>query len=159
MKTRASASSYRQGGFSLLEVLITVLVFSIGLLGLAGLQIIALKSNQNAISRSIASSAAYDMIDLLRAQSRQVNTISAGGNCADTAKIKGYSELSAHVNSALPNGSITCKIAGASLSVKTATVVVSWQQASVAESTAGTATFEQAGLSENVEKVTVVGQL
>ncbi len=57
----------RQDGFSMLEVLIAILVISFGLLGLAGLQAVGLKSNQTAYLRSIATQQAYDMADRMRA--------------------------------------------------------------------------------------------
>lgn len=45
---------YKQTGFSLMEVLITILLVSIGLLGYAGLQIGALNSSLDSFSRSQA---------------------------------------------------------------------------------------------------------
>lgn len=54
-------------GFSMLEVLIAILVISFGLLGLAGLQIVSLKSNQTASQRTLATQQAYDMADRMRA--------------------------------------------------------------------------------------------
>jgi type IV pilus assembly protein PilV len=57
----------KQGGFSLIEVLIAVLVFSVGLLGLAGLQAISLKNVHSAYLRTQATFLAYDMIDRMRA--------------------------------------------------------------------------------------------
>jgi type IV pilus modification protein PilV len=77
MNTFSFAPSHRQRGFSLLEVLIAVLVFSVGLMGLAGLQIVGMKANQNALLRSIASEAAYDMLDQLRAQTRGTTNVVA----------------------------------------------------------------------------------
>lgn len=56
-----------QQGFTLIEVLISVVVLSIGLLGLAGLQAASLQSNNNSISRSQAAILAYDMADRVRA--------------------------------------------------------------------------------------------
>ena len=56
-----------QGGFSLLEVLVAVLILSIGLLGLAGLQAYSLSANQGAELRSQATFLAYDMLDRMRA--------------------------------------------------------------------------------------------
>lgn len=56
-----------QGGFTLLEVLIAVVVLSIGLLGLAGLQAAGLRNNQGAYLRTIATQQAYDMADRMRA--------------------------------------------------------------------------------------------
>lgn len=54
-------------GLSLLEVLVTIVVLSLGLLGLAGLQAASLRNNQTAYYRSIATQQAYDMADRMRA--------------------------------------------------------------------------------------------
>jgi type IV pilus assembly protein PilV len=54
-------------GFSLLEVLVTVLVLSIGLLGLAGLQASSLRNNHSAFLRSQAVLKAYEGLDRMRA--------------------------------------------------------------------------------------------
>ena len=43
-----------QRGATMLEILITLLILSIGLLGMAGLQALSLKSNQSAYYRSQA---------------------------------------------------------------------------------------------------------
>lgn len=58
---------YRQQGFTLLEVLVAIVVISLGLLGLAGLQVVSLNNNQTAYYRSIATQQAYDMADRVRA--------------------------------------------------------------------------------------------
>ena len=60
----------RQRGFSLVEVLVAVLVLSVGLLGLAGLQIAGLRSNESARTRTQVVIAAYDLADRLRAEPR-----------------------------------------------------------------------------------------
>ncbi len=57
----------RQSGFSLLEVLISLLVMSIGLLGLGGLQIVSLKGTAGAHSRTIATMYAMELADRMRA--------------------------------------------------------------------------------------------
>lgn len=56
-----------QDGFSLIEALIAMVVLSLGLLGLAGLQISSLKYNQTAMLRSKAVTLAYDMQERVRA--------------------------------------------------------------------------------------------
>jgi len=56
-----------QCGFTLLEVLIALLVLSIGLLGLAALQTTGLRSNQMATMRTHATQLAYDISDRMRA--------------------------------------------------------------------------------------------
>lgn len=54
-------------GFTLLELLIAMIVFAIGMLGLAGMQGMALKDNNDAYLRSLAVFFAYDMGDRIRA--------------------------------------------------------------------------------------------
>lgn len=54
-------------GFSLVEVLVAVLVLTGGLLGLAALQATGLKATGSAQQTTLASLAAYDTIDRLRA--------------------------------------------------------------------------------------------
>lgn len=54
-------------GFTLLEVLITVVIFSIGLLGLAGLQVKGLTLAHDSLLRTTATLLANDMADRMRA--------------------------------------------------------------------------------------------
>ncbi len=56
-----------QRGFSMVEVLVTVVVLAIGLLGLAGLQAYGLQNNHGAYVRSQASLLSYDIVDSMRA--------------------------------------------------------------------------------------------
>jgi len=56
-----------QRGVSLVEVLVAVVVLSIGLLGLAGLQASGMRVGQSSIHRSQAAQLAYDILDRMRA--------------------------------------------------------------------------------------------
>ncbi|MEW5789724.1 MAG: type IV pilus modification protein PilV [Pseudomonadota bacterium] len=56
----------RQAGFSLLEILVSIVVISLGLLGLAGLQAANLRDTQTSYLRSLASQLALDMADRMR---------------------------------------------------------------------------------------------
>jgi len=68
------AISNMQRGVSLIEVLITLLVLSVGLIGLAGLQMVSIQANKSAYYRSQATLLAYDMADRMRANQVQANT-------------------------------------------------------------------------------------
>lgn len=71
----------KSGGFSLLEVLISIVVLSVGLLGIAGLQLMSLKMNDSAYYRSQAVILAEDMLDRMR--SNRVSAISGGYDYAE----------------------------------------------------------------------------
>ena len=58
-------------GFSLIEILVAVLIVSVGVLGVAGLQLISLQNNTSAMYRTQAFHAAYDVIDRARANPDQ----------------------------------------------------------------------------------------
>jgi type IV pilus assembly protein PilV len=57
----------RQNGFSMVEVLVTMVILAIGLLGTAGLQIASVRNTQIAAQRSIATQQAYDIAERIRA--------------------------------------------------------------------------------------------
>ena len=69
----ACAFSARQTGFTLLEILVAIVVLSLGMLGLAGLQAASLRNNQVAYYRGIAAQQTYDMADRIRANLTGVN--------------------------------------------------------------------------------------
>ncbi len=84
MTHRPNFSSAR--GFNLLEVLVALLVLGIGLLGLAGLQVQALRFNHDSYVRSQATILAYDMFERMRLNKAQGAAYAGGdpgGACND----------------------------------------------------------------------------
>lgn len=63
---RARMGGRSQSGIGMIEVLIAVLVVSIGFLGMAALQAKALSTNNSAMARSMATVASYSMLDAMR---------------------------------------------------------------------------------------------
>jgi type IV pilus assembly protein PilV len=59
-------SMSRVRGFTLLEVLVAVLVFSLGLVGMAGLMVVSVKTNQTAYLRTQAGFVAQSIADRIR---------------------------------------------------------------------------------------------
>lgn len=57
---------FPQHGFSLIEVLVAVLVVSIGLLGVAGMQLVGLKGNQQSFSKNQAAHHAQAILEKMR---------------------------------------------------------------------------------------------
>lgn len=60
-----------QRGFTLIEVLVAVVILSIGLLGLASLQTVTLQRGNGAAQRVEALNYAYDLLDRMRANRSQ----------------------------------------------------------------------------------------
>jgi type IV pilus assembly protein PilV len=63
---KIAGSARRQKGFTLIEILVSVLIFAIGLLGLASLHVVGQRSNHDAFLRSQAIIQAYDIADRMR---------------------------------------------------------------------------------------------
>ena len=63
----AAQPSRRGRGFTLIEVLVTLLVLSIGLLGIAKLLLVSSRANDSAYLRTQATSLAYSILDSMRA--------------------------------------------------------------------------------------------
>lgn len=63
------AGAHAQDGMTLIEVLVALVIFAVGLLGAAAIQIKALKYTDSALMSTQASFIAYDMLDRIRANS------------------------------------------------------------------------------------------
>jgi len=110
-------------GFTLIEVLVAVLILSIGFLGMAALQITALKNNQSAIQRSQATILAYSMMDEMRANkgvatigqynlAKTCTTPIADGTLRTNGQVAWFNALKINLgNQSATCGEITCSAA------------------------------------------------
>lgn len=80
----------KQSGFSLIEILISILILGVGILGLGGLQVASLKSTTNAHSRTIATMYATDLADRMRANPLAVQKGFYGNpiNCSGSSQCR-----------------------------------------------------------------------
>jgi type IV pilus assembly protein PilV len=113
----------RQRGFSLLEVLVAILVLSLGLLGLAQMQSIGIRSTHGAYLRTQATLLAGGILDSMRAN---VTVARAGGyNVGLTGTLPGgtvagpdVAAWKANLAAALPNGNGIITNNGSDVTVK-----------------------------------------
>lgn len=64
---QATMLPFKQKGFSLVEVLVTLVIFTVGLLGIIKLQLVGLNLASDSYYRTVAAIQANDMIDRMRA--------------------------------------------------------------------------------------------
>lgn len=103
----------KQFGFNLIEVMVSLVIFSIGLLGLAGIQQVGLTQNNVAMQRTVAMTQAYDILDRMR-NNRTTDyssaTSAATPNCitapCNNTQIASYDlyEWGLALDKVLPNG-------------------------------------------------------
>lgn len=91
----------RSHGFSLIEVMVAILVLSIGLLGMAGLLSVSLGNTQNAHFRTQATNLATAALDMLRANVSNVGRYGSddfviGEDCTEPAPPPCEADQAAH---------------------------------------------------------------
>lgn len=116
---RRMTTPARSGGATMIEVLVSLLIFSVGLLGMVGLQTLSLRNTQSAYFRTQATVMAEDIMERMRANpqgaragsyaaaSGQLNSacLSVGG-CSPAALAQhDLAEWQAALAEALPMGS------------------------------------------------------
>jgi type IV pilus assembly protein PilV len=77
-------SNRRQAGFTLIEVLVATLVLTVGILGVAAMQMVSFQTNQGAYMRSQAVYLAQDILDRMRANEQGYSTTTVY-NAVDTS--------------------------------------------------------------------------
>ena len=110
-----------QQGFTLLEVLISLVILAVGLLGLEGLQSVSVINNHGSLMRSEASLLSYDILDRMRANRDEALTTTqylsgfedsasaytaCGSSCATHAELASHdlSQWKTDVAAQLPGG-------------------------------------------------------
>jgi type IV pilus assembly protein PilV len=132
MSTNAHNPSgpHRARGFTLVEAMVGLLVLSIGLVGIAGLQLAGLRASQSSAWRSQATYLSYDIIERMRLN--PVNRRDYVVDLLETATpgdraTTDISEWKTRLAAALPGGDGTVALAGVDETL--VTVTVQWTDA------------------------------
>lgn len=121
--------SYKQqGGFLLLEVLMAILIFSFGILGLVGLHAATINNSVSAEDRTQAALLSDNLVAMLWSKSKLV-----GGSCdllcaADAGSAKDYTNWKTKVSTALQGGSGKATLDATNPNL--VTIVITWTAAS-----------------------------
>ena len=76
MRTPTLQARRRASGFTMLEALVSILILSFGLLGLAGLFVSGAQNNRSANLRTVATQQAYNMADRMRTNMTALTVLS-----------------------------------------------------------------------------------
>lgn len=126
-------------GFTLVEVLVTLLVLSIGLLGIDKLLLVSSRANDSAYMRTQATALAYSILDSMRAN-------------RDAALGGSYLYSSSHPVS---NPNTLCPLSSPCSSTAIAQYdLYQWQQALTAQLPSGSGTITTTGVADSVTNVT-----
>lgn len=122
-----------QAGVTLIEVLVSIVIFSVGLLGLAAMQLHALQFNEAASVRGHAVFLAYEMADRIRARPETVplgeyalTVCPADDNSCTNSTKSDHVDWLANLSGQLPEGTGTVSVAGDRV-----TVTVQWNDSRV----------------------------
>ncbi|WP_285418218.1 type IV pilus modification protein PilV [Pseudomonas sp. efr-133-TYG-5] len=133
-----AGSKQAQQGMTLIEVLVALLILTVGLLGAAAVQLNALKYTDSSRMTSQASFIAYDMLDRIRANSGADYTVTppTAGNLSVARDQDLYDFATNIVNFAGPTatGSIT-------LNQRVYTITITWSDARAANASSAPRSF------------------
>lgn len=126
----------KQTGFSLIEVLVTIVIISFGMLGIAGVIVNGLKNNNSSYARTQASVLANDIIDRMRANKTTAELATLPYNLSLTGTPTGtgvvlndLTEWRTSLSKTMPSGTGSVVI---DATTKKVTIVVQWDDSRAA---------------------------
>lgn len=143
MKTQNNMVTAAESGFSMIEILVTIVIISIALLGSAGLQAYSLKTNQGGQFRNQAAFLVADIVERMEANKKYAADIASltvygdsasmttsTTDCSSTnctaAQLAAYdmTQWQANIASAVPSGTGT--VSGVAGNPATYSITVNW---------------------------------
>ncbi len=128
----------RVGGFTLVEVLIALIILSVGMLGIAGLYVHSMQAGRTSLFRHHAVTLAGDVADRIRANPRAAIVYSQAGannNCVNGGVDCTPAQMAANdidlwdqqAADTLPNGTVTVVLGGV-VPMLTYQITVAWDE-------------------------------
>jgi type IV pilus assembly protein PilV len=140
MLTIHSINGSRQRGFSLVEVLIALVIMSVGMLGIAGLYVQSMQAGRTATFRHNAVTLAGDVADRIRANPRAAGAYAAAGGVDNSCVAMGVNcsqaQMASHdiflwtqqAQETLPAGTVTVTFDG-TVTPPTYEIEIAWVEA------------------------------
>ncbi|MDH5254846.1 MAG: type IV pilus modification protein PilV [Gammaproteobacteria bacterium] len=135
------AADRRHGGFTLVEVLVALVVMSVGMLGIAALYLEGMRAGRTALYRTTAITLAADMADRIRANRNAGLAYEGTGPGADGGCVNGpvdctaaelaaddWFDWSTRLAAQLPEGASGAVAIDAAAPAATYTITVSWPE-------------------------------
>lgn len=104
MKTVLKINSHFQSGFTLIEILIAMVILSVGVLGLAGLQGMSIRSSDTAYMRTAATAQIYDFAERMRSNVEGYELSGNGGDDAYAQRSGIPTYTSCNIVTSVPGG-------------------------------------------------------
>lgn len=137
-------SATKQQGFTLIEMLVALVVLSVGFVGVAGLQLVSLRNGQDSIARSSSSFMAYSLIEAIHANSQDAASFASDWKTSvpdcDSALATVNGELNCFYNrvmTELPAGNAKITFDNSTANKKV-TIEISWLDKESKQTTAAT---------------------
>ena len=139
VRSNRVAGRGRSGGFSMVEVLVALVVLGVGMLGIASLYVVSLRSSGSAISRMQAVNLASDIADRIRANRTAYEAYedeAADNECVGIDVVCSPAEMAAHdlllwqrqIEATLPGEPSGAVDVDATTTPRTYTITVTWSE-------------------------------